>query len=167
MPAAPPPPGLFTIAIDTGTSFSSTITLWITRAIRSAPPPRPKGTTNSTSFVGFQPWADAASGTASKTSKRAKKRMDSLLSKKNYTRPHGDADRGRVERRSARHQIDRRGVRQAGKRVPGPGDRARARALPAVRGEKLPLGAPHADRACAEGAGAGGPGALRRPLHGA
>ena len=60
MPAAPPPPGLFTSATGTGTSFSSVITLWITRAIRSAPPPTANGITNSTSLVGFQPCADTA-----------------------------------------------------------------------------------------------------------
>src|SRR5688572_14408635 len=54
MPTAPPPPGRLTSATGTGTSFSSVMTLWITRAIRSAPPPTANGITNSTSRLGFQ-----------------------------------------------------------------------------------------------------------------
>src|SRR5688572_3200358 len=107
--------------------------LWITRAIRSAPPPRPNGITNSTSLVGFHPWASAASGkTASSRNKRAKQRMVSSSKRKtccraHYTRGHGDAGRGRLARRPARHEIHRRGVRQGGKRVPRPGARGGGR----------------------------------------
>src|SRR5688572_21065203 len=79
MPTAPPPPPLFTSAIGTGTSFSSTMILWTIRAIRSEPPPRPNGITNSTSLVGFQPWADTAeantAGRAASSNKRTKKRI--------------------------------------------------------------------------------------------
>src|SRR4026209_2894385 len=75
MPAAPPPPGLFTSATGTGTSLSSVKILWITRAIRSAPPPTANGITNSTSLVGFQPWAAAAKGSEAINKKRIKKRI--------------------------------------------------------------------------------------------
>ena len=85
MPAAPPPPGLFTSATGTGTSFSSTMILWITRAIRSAPPPTANGITNSTSLVGFHPCADAAdvstAGNSASNIKRNRKRIVSSSGK--------------------------------------------------------------------------------------
>src|SRR5690349_4916055 len=130
MPAAPPPPGLFTSATGTGTIFSSVMILWITRASRSAPPPTANGITNSTSLVGFQPWPKAASGTASNSD--ARKRMGFPLLGKNYTRDHGPVGRGRLERRAARHQVERRRVRQGGKRVSQLGERAAIRPLPPV-----------------------------------
>src|SRR5574341_43815 len=167
MPAAPPPPGLLTIATGTGTSFSSVMILWMTRAIRSAPPPTANGTTNSTSLVGFHPCASAAHGMSASARTFARNRIGFLLLRKNYTRPHGHVDRGRLARRPARHEIHRRGVRQAGKRVPRSGTRrARSGPLPALRREKLPLGAPHARRARAEGTGKGGAGVLCRSVHG-
>src|SRR6185503_13449299 len=83
MPAAPPPPGLLTSATGTGTSFSSVMILWITRASRSAPPPTANGITNSTSLVGFQPCASAAHGNAASTRSLKKKRIGfSLLRRK-------------------------------------------------------------------------------------
>ena len=45
----------------------------------------------------------------------------SVVVEANYTRGHGDAGRGRLARRSARYEVDRRRVRPAGKRVPRPG----------------------------------------------
>src|SRR5262245_20104689 len=167
MPAAPPPPGLFTIATGTGTSFSSVITLWITRAIRSAPPPTANGTTNSTSLVGFHACASAAQGTTASSRTFAKNRMWVLLLRKNYTRPYGPVGRGRLARRPARHEIDGRSVRPGGKRVPRSGTRhAAGRPLPSLCFEKLPLGAPHARGARAEGARKSRAGVLRRSVHG-
>src|SRR5262245_13115740 len=167
MPAAPPPPGLFTIATGTGTSFSSVMILWITRASRSAPPPTANGTTNSTSLVGFHACASAAQGTTASSRTFAKNRMWVLLLRKNYTRPYGPVGRGRLARRPARHQIHRRGVRPAGKRVPRSGTRhAASRPLPSLRFEKLPLGAPHACRARDEGARESRPRVLRGSVHG-
>src|SRR5918999_1215208 len=171
MPAAPPPPGLLTSATGTGTSFSSVMILWITRASRSAPPPTANGMTNSTSLLGFQPWAPAANGSSEKNNRQTKRRIGSSsgsrrCSRGHYTRAHGDAGRGRLERRSARQRVHRRGVRQAGERVSRPCRRARGRPLPPVRLEKLPVGAPHARGARAERAGEGDRGLLRRPVHG-
>src|SRR5688500_8852150 len=77
MPAAPPPPGLLTSATGTGTSFSSVMILWITRAIRSAPPPTANGITNSTSLLGFQPWADTANGSTARKKLRKKRIVSS------------------------------------------------------------------------------------------
>src|SRR5262245_34972298 len=166
MPAAPPPPGLFTSATGTGTSFSSTMILWITRAIRSAPPPTANGTTNSTSLVGFQPCASAAAGSAASTNSLARKRIEFSSSgerrccRAHYTRAHGHAGRGRLAGRPARHESHRRGVRPAGKRVPRPGERARGGPLPPLCFEKLSLGAPYAGGARDEGPGEGGAGLL-------
>src|SRR5687768_4099295 len=169
MPTAPPPPPLFTSAIGTGTSFSSTMILWTIRAIRSEPPPRPKGITNSTSLVGFQPCADTANGNAASSNRRMKKRIvsssENVVVEANYTRPHGDAGRGRLARRAARHEVGRRRVRAAGKRLQGHGGEGRAGPISPLCFEKLPLGPPHADRARAEGPGEGGADLLRRARH--
>src|SRR6185369_3666447 len=59
-PSAPAPPDLLTTTIDSFISLCLTMIPWISRAIWSAPPPVPAGTTNSTGLVGSQ----AAAGPA-------------------------------------------------------------------------------------------------------
>jgi hypothetical protein len=58
-PSAPAPPDLLTTTIDWFINLCFTMMPWIRRAIWSAPPPVPAGTTNSTGLAGSQAWADA------------------------------------------------------------------------------------------------------------
>ena len=51
-PSAPAPPDLLTTITDSFISLCLTMIPWISRAIWSAPPPVPAGTTNSTGLVG-------------------------------------------------------------------------------------------------------------------
>src|SRR3954470_18692767 len=51
-PSAPAPPDLLTTITDSFISLCLTMIPWINRAIWSAPPPVPAGTTNSTGLVG-------------------------------------------------------------------------------------------------------------------
>src|SRR6266850_5205950 len=60
-PSAPAPPDLLTTMIGRGESLCFSAMPWITRAIWSAPPPVPAGTTNSIGLVGSQ--ATAETGT--------------------------------------------------------------------------------------------------------
>ena len=57
-PSAPAPPDLFTTTSDCFMRLCLTMMPWINRAIWSAPPPVPAGTTNSTGLVGSH-WAEA------------------------------------------------------------------------------------------------------------
>src|ERR1700752_4565706 len=54
-PSAPAPPDLLMTTIDSFISLCLTMMPWIRRAIWSAPPPVPAGTTNSTGFLGSHP----------------------------------------------------------------------------------------------------------------
>src|SRR6478672_6264418 len=58
-PSAPAPPDLLTTTTDSFISLCLTMMPWIRRAIWSAPPPVPAGTTNSTGLVGSHPAAHA------------------------------------------------------------------------------------------------------------
>src|SRR5882724_286810 len=68
-PSAPAPPDLFTTMIGRGESLCFSAMPEIRRAIWSAPPPVPAGTTNSIGFVGSQA---APAGAAASTSTRAR-----------------------------------------------------------------------------------------------
>jgi hypothetical protein len=59
-PSAPAPPDLLMTTSDCSISPFFWMTPWIIRAIWSAPPPVPAGTTNSTVRVGSHAWAVAA-----------------------------------------------------------------------------------------------------------
>ena len=58
-PSAPAPPDLLTTMMGCALSLFLATTPWIKRAIWSAPPPVPAGTTNSMGLVGSQAWAGA------------------------------------------------------------------------------------------------------------
>jgi len=63
-PSAPAPPPLFTTTIGCFIRLCFWMIAWVSRAIWSAPPPVPAGTTNSTLLVGSQPPSCAWAGTA-------------------------------------------------------------------------------------------------------
>src|SRR5881628_2191380 len=70
-PSAPAPPDLFTTMIGRGESLCFSAMPEIRRAIWSAPPPVPAGTTNSIGFVGSQAAPAGAAATSTRTSARA------------------------------------------------------------------------------------------------
>ena len=69
-PSAPAPPALLTTTIDSFISLCLTMMPWIRRAIWSAPPPVPAGTTNSTGLVGSQA-ANAGAASANAQQRQA------------------------------------------------------------------------------------------------
>src|SRR3990167_8160907 len=81
-PSAPAPPDLLTTTIGCAVSLFFAATPWMKRAIWSAPPPVPAGTTNSIGLLGSQ--ADAATlaqaaATASRPVRRAFKERDVFM----------------------------------------------------------------------------------------
>src|SRR5712692_809353 len=74
-PSAPAPPDLFTTMIGRGESLCFSAMPEIRRAIWSAPPPVPAGTTNSIGFVGSQA---APAGAAARTRTRARAVLSSM-----------------------------------------------------------------------------------------
>ena len=76
-PSAPAPPDLFTTMMGCEVSLFLAATPWIKRAIWSAPPPVPAGTTNSMGLVGSHAKAGAiAAASASATAPWAARTMD-------------------------------------------------------------------------------------------
>ena len=63
-PSAPAPPDLLATISDSFISLCLTMIPWIRRAIWSAPPPVPAGTTNSTGLLGSHANADDAPASA-------------------------------------------------------------------------------------------------------
>src|SRR5215207_429725 len=106
-PSAPAPPALLTTISDSFISLCLTTMPWIRRAIWSAPPPVPAGTTNSTGLVGSQAAAgnDAAARAAAKRTatgalrapieRLAKGRVDLIVSPEEVGRL-GSGPRGSV-----------------------------------------------------------------------
>src|SRR6185295_36311 len=95
-PSAPAPPDLLTTTIDSFISLCLTMIPWISRAIWSAPPPVPAGTTNSTGLVGSHaaagPARHAASATTAQCAARerwANSLMVLILSPGGWRRPVG------------------------------------------------------------------------------
>ncbi len=74
-PSAPAPPDLLTTTIDSFISLCLTMMPWIRRAIWSAPPPVPAGTTNSTGLVGSHAACAGAANIAPAAQASAAKRV--------------------------------------------------------------------------------------------
>src|SRR2546421_5157789 len=77
-PSAPAPPDLLTTMIGRGESLCFSAMPWMSRAIWSAPPPVPAGTTNSMGLVGSHAAAGGARSVPA-TGMRGKKVVEILL----------------------------------------------------------------------------------------